>query len=67
MIAQTRYHADNDVRQLGELLFDSQAFHFIAKRKLPIEIEADDVKNVLADIDADRGEERAGLGHCSSS
>ena len=58
MGAEASLHADNASRQLLERLLERQAADFTSERNLTVSAKADEVKDFLADIDADRGEGR---------
>ncbi|WP_164829502.1 hypothetical protein [Sinorhizobium meliloti] len=54
MGAQAGFHADDARRQLPERVGKGQSLDLATERDPPISIEANDVKDVLADVDADR-------------
>jgi len=55
MRAQAGFHADDTSWQLLERPFEIQPSDLLTKSNLPVGPEADQVKNLLADIDADDG------------
>jgi len=56
MRAEACLHADDAARQLLENVNERQTLDLASKNDLPVPIETDDVKNILANIDADRRE-----------
>jgi hypothetical protein len=59
--AQARLHADDAGRQLPERLSKPKAPDLAAEGDLPALAKANDVEDVLADIDADGGQGRDGM------
>jgi hypothetical protein len=53
MRAQTGFHADDARRQLLKGVFESQSPDPSPEGNFPIGVEPDEVKHVLADVDAD--------------
>ena len=58
--AQARFHADHARRQLLERVGERQPLDLAAERDLAVGVEADDVEDFLADVDADRTRRRRG-------
>jgi hypothetical protein len=56
MGADTGFHADQARRQIGEPSFHLPARPFLPQYDRTTSIVANDVKRVLADIDADHGD-----------
>src|SRR5206468_86862 len=59
--AEACLEPDDARRQLGELALQRQSLELLAQDNLPLRVEADDVENVLADVDADGREGLRGL------
>src|SRR4051812_29357927 len=69
--AQAGFHANNTGRQLLKRLFQIQPPDLLAKSNLPVGPEPDEMKNLLANVDADHRQWRrrclrTGLHRCSS-
>jgi hypothetical protein len=52
MRAQASFHANDARRQLLERVFETQSPDLPAEGELPINTQSDDMKNLLADVDA---------------
>jgi hypothetical protein len=50
---QASFHADDARLQLLECVFETQSPDLLAEGNLPVDANPDDVKNLLADVDAD--------------
>ena len=61
MCAEAGFHADHTRWKLFEGLGQRQPFDLATQNNLAVSAEADDMKDFLADVDADRGQ-----GRCSS-
>jgi hypothetical protein len=61
MRAEAGFHTDHARRQFLERVGERQSLDFATERDLPIGIKADDMKNILSDIDADRCQDGSGV------
>jgi hypothetical protein len=50
--AQAGFHADDTPRQLLERVFQTQSPDLLPESNLPVDTEPDEVKNLLADVNA---------------
>jgi hypothetical protein len=55
MCVQARLHADNAGRDLLESLSEGEPLDLLAQNVFPLASKTDQVKDILPDIDADRG------------
>ena len=61
MCAEAGLHAHDTRRQLFERLGKGQPLDFAAQRNLPVGVKADDMENILSDVEANRCQGGSGV------